>query len=75
MHLPGRLEPTEFGDEVFGSSRMAQARLERVAFGFTRILRFSHRRRILRVGIEREWQRLRWRQRRMFELRPFAAKS
>ena len=49
--------------------------LERSAFGFTRILRFSHRRRILRAGIERGWLRLRRRQRRMFGLRPFAAKS
>ena len=51
------------------------AELERSAFGFTRILRFSHRRRILRAGIERGWLRLRRRQRRMFGLRPFAAKS
>ena len=47
--------------------------LERSAFGFTRILRFSHRRRILRAGIERGWLRLSWRQRRMFGLRRFAA--
>jgi hypothetical protein len=36
---------------------------------------FLSMRRILRVGIERVWLRLRSRQRRMFGLRPFAAKS
>ena len=49
--------------------------LEPSAFSFTRILRSSRRRRILRPGIERGWLRLRWRRRRMFGLRPFATKS
>jgi hypothetical protein len=49
--------------------------LEPSAFGFTRILRSSRRRRILQAGIERGWLRLRWRERRKFGLRPFAAKS
>ncbi len=49
--------------------------LEPSSFGFTRILRCSRRRRIVRAGIERGWLRLRWRQRRRFGLRPFAAKS
>src|SRR5580698_8406134 len=64
----------ETGDLLDAERRVLEC-LERSAFGFTRILRFSHRRRILRAGIERGWLRLRRRQRRMFGLRPFAAKS
>src|ERR1700729_1956900 len=72
-------EPTEPSEadtpEKHGGGHGDPPSLERSAFGFTRILRFSHRRRILRAGIERGWLRLRRRQRRMFGLRPFAAKS
>ena len=71
----GYWQTSDYGYWDYFDGMPVRRALERSAFGFTRILRFSHRRRILRAGIERGWLRLRRRQRRMFGLRPFAAKS